>query len=240
MDLNTTIDIIIKDLNDVREIIDDLKDIPGVSALQVELAKSKCKTASDIIALLKNLPEIKTAVKQVRVAAEEPKTERKADIPDTKSALKSAEDARPPEKSKRTIPENHVSEVSPVTKDELKPIVKKAGEPSIIADQFSNMPESFNEALGSLKREDDMLEILKAKRVNSLAEAIGVNDKFLFIREIFDGNQESYEQAILKLESAGNLDNALSIILSYTGDNTENEAIHQLLDVIKRKLQSHE
>ena len=55
MDLNSTIDIIIRDLNEAREIIDDLKKYPGVPELQVELAKSKCKSASEIIALFKTL-----------------------------------------------------------------------------------------------------------------------------------------------------------------------------------------
>jgi hypothetical protein len=45
MDFNTTIDLIIKDLNEASEIIDDLKKYPGVPALQVELAKSKCRSA---------------------------------------------------------------------------------------------------------------------------------------------------------------------------------------------------
>jgi len=240
MDLNTTIDIIIKDLNDVRAIIDDLKEIPGVPALQVELAKLKCKTASDVIALLKILPEVKSAVKQVSTHAEEAKSERKTEIPEPKPSVKNAEEIRIPEKNKKSIPDKPIYDVPPVTKEASKPAVKKTGEPSIIADQFSNIPESFNEALGNLKHEDDVLEILKTKRVTSLAEAIGVNDKFLFIREIFDGNQGTYDQAITKLESAGNLDDALSIILSYTGDKTESEAIHQLLDLIKRKLLSHE
>lgn len=240
MDLNTTINIIIKDLNDVRDIIDDLKVIPGVPALQVELAKSKCKTASDVIALLKNLPEAKAAVMQVSVPVVETKSERKTEIPEIKTPAKPVEEVHTFEKGKKVAPENAVSDMSQVIKEESRLTVKKTGEPSIIADQFSNMPESFNESLGNLKHEDDVMEILKTKRVTSLAEAIGVNDKFLFIREIFDGNQGTYDQAILKLESAGNLDDALAIILSYTGDNTENEAIHQLLDVIKRKLLSHE
>ena len=45
MDFNATIDLIIKDLNDASAIIDDLKKYQGVPALQVELAKSKCKSA---------------------------------------------------------------------------------------------------------------------------------------------------------------------------------------------------
>jgi hypothetical protein len=55
MDFNATIDLIIRDLDEAREIIDDLKRYPGVPALQVELAKSKCKSAGEVIALLKNL-----------------------------------------------------------------------------------------------------------------------------------------------------------------------------------------
>ena len=53
MDFNATIDLIIKDLNEASEIIDDLKKYPGVPALQVELAKSKCRSAGEVIALLK-------------------------------------------------------------------------------------------------------------------------------------------------------------------------------------------
>jgi len=55
MDFNSTIDLIIKDLNEASEIIDDLKKYPGVPALQVELAKSKCRSAGDVIALLKSI-----------------------------------------------------------------------------------------------------------------------------------------------------------------------------------------
>src|SRR5450759_2007593 len=65
MDFNSTIDIIIKDLDDARAIIDDLKKYEGVPILQVELAKSKCKSAADIIALLKTMNDIVPAAKEV-------------------------------------------------------------------------------------------------------------------------------------------------------------------------------
>ena len=76
MDFNATIDLIIKDLNEACEIIDDLKKYPGVPALQVELAKSKCKSAGEVIALLKNMNLIPVRAepvqeKPVAVQAEE-------------------------------------------------------------------------------------------------------------------------------------------------------------------------
>ena len=209
MDLNSTIDIIIKDLNEAREIIDDLKKYPGVPELQVELAKSKCKSASEVIALFKNL--------QAKIT--------------------------PPVQDKPQVKETVVTvipEVNPVAREETVQTVKKPAESGIIADQFSNRPESFNEKLGNLKHDEDVLEILKTKPLSSLDEAIGVNDKFLFIREIFDGKTESYNQAIEKLESVGSLSDAMAVIMSYTGENTGNEAVKQLLDIIKRKFLAHE
>jgi hypothetical protein len=126
------------------------------------------------------------------------------------------------------VVETHISEASPEAKEKPEQTLKKSGEAAIIADQFSNRPESFNEKLGSFKHQDDVLEILKTKPLISLDEAIGVNDKFVFIREIFDGNAELYSQVIVKLETVGSLADARAVVMSYAGENTENEAIKQL------------
>ena len=55
MDFNATIDLIIKDLKEASDIIDDLKKYPGVPVLQVELAKMKCRSAGEVIAILKDI-----------------------------------------------------------------------------------------------------------------------------------------------------------------------------------------
>lgn len=233
MDLNATIDIIIKDLNEAREIIDDLKKYPGVPELQVELAKSKCKSASEVISIFKNLLNKPVpAREEITVVPEEVRHEKVPEKPDPVVHF--------PGKDNIEVVEMHRPEASQEAKDKPVHPFKKPVESQIIADQFSNRPESFNEKLGSLKHEDDVLEILKTKPLLSLNEAIGINDKFLFIREIFDGDPELYNQAIMKLESVGSLADARAVIISYTGENTENEAIKQLLDLIKRKFPSNE
>jgi len=233
MDLNSTIDIIIKDLNEARDIIDDLKKYQGVPELQVELAKSKCRSASEVIALLKT-HEVKTPP-----AAEE-RTKAAEEIPVQEESEKPGFVIPEPPLNTGGISEAPVSEVLPASKEETIPPVKKPVEQAIIADQFSNRPESFNEKLGSMKHEEDVLEILHAKPLSSLNEAIGINDKFLFVREIFNGDHESYHQAISKLESVGTLSDALAVIMSYTGEKSSDEAVKQLLDLIKRKFPSHE
>jgi hypothetical protein len=203
MDFNATIDLIIKDLEEAGKIIDDLKKYPGVPALQVELAKSKCKSAGEVIALLKTMSDNMFLVK---------------------------------EESKKEVIPIEITTLPIVEMEGSKKIRKKVAESNIIADNFSHLSNRFNEQLGVQKGEEDVSAILKTKPLSNLSEAIGVNDRFLFIREIFNGNKDAYTQAISRLDNAESLSDARAVIMSYTGDNNENEAVKQLLDLVKRKL----
>lgn len=198
MDFNTTVDLILKDLNEAREIIDDLKNYPGVPVIQIELAKSKCKSAGEVIALLK--------------------TSKREEVIKT-PAVKTPPPA--PAKQKVVIPE-------------IKP------EESVrIGDTFG-LTDRLNEQMGSMRDDDNVSDILKTKPLNNLADAIGVNDKFLFIREIFNGNPESYEQAITRLDNAASYSDAQQVLNSYTGSVKETGVVKQLLDLVKRKFPADE
>jgi hypothetical protein len=222
MDFNSTVDLIIRDLNEARDIIDDFRNYPGIPELQVELAKSKCKSAAEVIALLKNFQSpSKTDSKEVPV--------------DQASFAKESPDVKVSysPRSKARIPKNEVRSQKPLT-------VSRTPDAGIIADTFSHLPTSLNEQLGNLRDDDDVIEILKGKPLANLSEAIGVNDKFLFIRELFNGNPESYEQAIARLNDAENASDAKAIIMSYTGNKEETEASRQLLELVKRKFPADE
>jgi len=239
MEINSTIDIIIKDLNEAREIIDDLKKYPGVPELQVELAKAKCKSAAEVIALFKSLH---VSAFQNRVS--EPARAEESHQVKEEEPVKPVREYHPPvieHKVAEVVAKPEPEIIQPASEPSVRttPVSKKLSETAIIADQFPK-PASFNEELGSHKHSDDVLEIIRTLPLSSLSEAIGINDKFLFIREIFNGNQDIYNQALQKLESAGNLSDARAIIAGYTGEDNENEAVKQLMDLIKRKFPTHE
>lgn len=230
MDFNTTLDIIIKDLREAREIIDDLKNYPGVPAIQVELAKSKCKSAEEIIALLKTMKkeyqgshgeEVVDVVKVVKVV----------EVAEVVKVEEVISEMKPP-----------VTEMFVIEEEEgvLGKSKNKPAETNIIADKFSSMPETFNEQHGNRNFEHDNSVSLKSRPVSNLTEAIGINDKFLFVREIFNGDQLSYNEAIVKLNNVENLADAKAVIMSYTGESDENSAVKQLLVLVKRKLPADE
>jgi len=204
MDFNTTIDLIIKDLNEASEIIDDLKKYPGVPALQVELAKSKCRSAGDVIALLKSIGDV---------------------IPVRNEKVQEKEKEPEPKKSEITASEK--SEV-------------KVSETFILADKFTSSSDLYEEQSANKKGEKDLSDHLKVKSITKLSDAIGISDKFLFMGEIFNGNKEAYAQAIARLDKSETLEDATAIIMSYTDQDTENEAVGQLLELVKLKLSVNE
>ncbi len=209
MDFNKTVDLIIRDLEEAREIIDDMKNYPGVPVIQIEMAKSKCRNAAEVIALLKdkqNSP--KTEVRSQKSAAGSPKKDYENPEPEI------------------TTNEPEAGDRTPVA--------------GIVADTFENLPDSLNEKLGSLRDDNDVPDYLKSKPLTNLSHAIGINDRFLFIRELFSGNSESYSQAIIKIDEAKSLSDAKTLVLSYTGDKSESEAGKQLLDIVKRKFPGDE
>lgn len=209
MDFNSAVDLIIKDLGEASKIIDDLKKYSGVPEFQIELAKSKCKSAADVISTLKSTDAIQVDKK--------------------------------PEKEPEPVPEQHPAQEL-VSDFEIEEPVKtyKETESSIFADTFSQQPGTVHDQIGGRIEDGDLLGSIRYKHVVTLSEAIGVNDKFLFIREIFNGSPETYNQAITRLDDTSSFDDAKAVIMSYAGEIKENGAASQLLELMKRKFPGNE
>jgi hypothetical protein len=264
MDFGSNIDLIIRDLTEVCEIIDDLKHYHGVPSFQVEIAKSKCRSAAELIALLKTMKEpepLNEAVKTVPPHVTESKQEEPKKILAESPAVITMDESIPIEaniveitKDKIAVPELHTSakilhesekaEISakPAKTEKSSPRKdsEKISEAPMIADRFSPVSNSLYEQIGSQISADDLTDIIKAKPVSSLTEAIGLSDKFLFISELFNGDKDAYQHAISKLDSAENYADARAFLMSLSEKGEETEAIKQLLMIVKRKHPSNE
>ena len=232
MDFNTTLELIIKDLNEACKIIDDFKSYPGIPELHVEFAKAKCKSSAEIIALLKkdeNLAQ-KPVPEDKKLTEKEILTIEEIIVEENKTPVKAIEKQPTKEPVKEV-------EAEPSTEKDIKTRQKPS---SIIADNFIDMSARINEQLGNRKSKDDVTEIIKSKPISSLRNAIGLNDKFLLIRELFDGDKGKYEQAIARLEETAFIDDAKAIISEYINPDDENEAMVLLIDLLKRKLNTDE
>jgi hypothetical protein len=64
---------------------------------------------------------------------------------------------------------------------------------------MGSQPESLNDKLKQGKTE--LVEVLKETPVKDLRKAVGINDRFLFINELFRGDESMYERCIKTINS---------------------------------------
>ena len=117
---------------------------------------------------------------------------------------------------------------------------------------FGNMTEKEDagfeldtpETLGDkLQQEEDhsLAAKLQHSTVKDLRKAIGINEKFLFVNELFGGSMEKYNKSIENLNDLKTLNGALIYMNELRIElqwNSNNEAYKKLLELVHRKYEA--
>lgn len=98
---------------------------------------------------------------------------------------------------------------------------------------------SIAEVLHQSGDKDLILTHLKLKPIQDLKSGIGLNEKFLFIRELFENDHQAYAQAVDALNSRENIEDAEAYIakelLPRYGWELEKEALLNFLHLVLRR-----
>jgi hypothetical protein len=122
---------------------------------------------------------------------------------------------------------------------EPAPVQEEAAEKSkspateIIAEKFS-AESSINENLAE-QRGKELDPKLIGPPIDSISRNIGINDRFLIIRELLDGDTEKFTNLLAHLEGAGSYQNAVGVLEAQFPGSMEHEGIEILTGLIKRR-----
>ncbi len=86
------------------------------------------------------------------------------------------------------------------------------------------------------KMVDDTAPMPAMNRINDLRKAIGLNDRFLMIRDLFAGDAARYEDTIDTLNEFDDLDECMIYIVENFAWNPDSEGAKMLVSLIERKL----
>lgn len=121
-------------------------------------------------------------------------------------------------------------------------------EPVVIGDMTDHDDAGFEleqpETVGERYQqgqEETVGERLQHSSVRDLQSAIGINDKFLFVNELFGGSMEKYNRSIENLNDLKTLNGALIYLNELRIElqwNSSNEAYKKLLELVHRKFES--
>ncbi|HSA04806.1 MAG TPA: hypothetical protein P5145_04350 [Tenuifilaceae bacterium] len=206
-----------------------------------KLAKAyDCLLTGQLVSVeIKHTEPVKSVAKNI-----EPVVERQQPKIDTVIAVESEKIAKPTisEKKEEVVvekpkPEPQKPSVIPSAKLEetLKPEQTDHAQGEILAEKFQGKQKFRNEIIAEHTTKLDMSTKLQNKPIGDLTKAIGINDKFLFIKELFNGDSARYSETISHLNSFADLNDAII----YLQDNFEwaesNEYAAKFIDLVRRK-----
>ena len=135
-------------------------------------------------------------------------------------------------------------EVKPAAKPIAEPVAKpKPVEIPVAKSIVEEKPQTLADAIPATQTLADVIaaptalaEEINNARVRSLRDGIGLNDKFLMIRDLFDGDSEAYEEAINVLDAMDTFDDCMIHIIENYAWNPDSEGSKFIMQLLERKL----
>jgi len=129
-----------------------------------------------------------------------------------------------------TVEETVAVEKSPAThKAKTQESVK-----AILADRFG-VTGTLGEKMSSSRKDEVVTSAMHSKPIADIAAAIGLNDKFYYIRELFSGDAAAYVDAVSRLNAAASIGEAMKILDESTVMGSDPAAQSSFVDVVRRK-----
>lgn len=107
----------------------------------------------------------------------------------------------------------------------------------VLGEVIASGSEAMNDVLGRQTAHEDVASRLQSRGLGGdLRHSIGINDRFMLIRNLFDGDSEAYAAMIARLDGFADLDEALLFLQENYRWDPDNEGLQLLVDLLERKL----
>lgn len=175
------------------------------------------------------MPEKQSPPKEIVIEKEKEISVEKVSEEETKPAAEKVEiDEKKPESTGESKPKPELTEET-VEKLPEKKVANDTGK--ILGDSFSK-EKSVNDLIDS---ENSNLEHKLSNRpVKSIKKSIGINDRFQYIRELFEGNTEKFIDAVAELDEKNNVNEAVDY-LKQNFKWQKNETSLKFINLVKRR-----
>lgn len=207
--------------------VEVIEEKPEVKVPEPEPVKAKVEAAPE--------PPVVEAKPEVK---EEPKPKKQPKVIEEKKEVIEKKEVVPPVVKEEPIV---VEKSKPEPKSEPKPVKEAAPveEPAkeILADKYSSQ-KSLNDLIAARKSDKSISSKMRQNPITNLKSAIGVNEKFIFVYELFGGNMNRFNEIVELLNTRSNLEDAivtLEEIKAEHGWDIENAAFQKLVDMVNRR-----
>lgn len=123
-----------------------------------------------------------------------------------------------------------IEEVDITVETPAKPMTEPK---TVLGDVINHDVQTLADTLSMQKK--TVLDITHGEHLTDLRKAIGVNDKFLIIRDLFNGNAAAYQVAIDELNKFEDLDDCMIHIAENYDWNPNSDGAKFIMELLERK-----
>ncbi len=169
-----------------------------------------------------------------------PETEEESNVSD-ETILSKFEESK---ETLETVQQEIINEATPQTPPRNTEQPKSTTQRSLFETNEKSV-ESLGESLGKniISKHESMttnhnnnhiVGKIQSKPINDIKAAISLGDRFLFIKELFNGNADDFNQTIQQLNNQLDFDTAKTLLDNRNWDN-ENETVKFFYSIVQRK-----
>jgi hypothetical protein len=250
MDNNKLIHILQRDIGELDELIREIRQTGRYDALDMEFLQTRISGIRHILEIAGDVKQPEREItpgpekpKPVSVALPEKKVQPVKPLLRDKQVMKEVVSVAPPKETIATHTEAPIPVPQPVEETVAENIsamyTQEMGleeetfhpsEKQTLAEKFV-AGKSLNDLLFEKSKNDLKFSHMP---LSSLANAIGTNERFLFTRELFEGDMESFTETLQKLDTMNNIQEAAE----YLRENfkwKKSETSLWFIDLVKRR-----
>lgn len=151
---------------------------------------------------------------------------------------KPQQESCPPAPEPAATVHTHIPESTPVpNRTEPSSAFATEGKPRPVLGEVINAgSKTVGEAMAETPKHDITEKIVHSDHITDLNQAIGINDKFIMIRDLFNGDGARYDAAIAELNKFDNFDACLIHIASHYRWDPDSDGAKLLMEILSRKL----
>jgi hypothetical protein len=218
-----TINKIIGELDKVKTILQNINKTGHLPEIERDLILSKMRNIYEFLILIQ--PDFSSDDEIVKKEVGD--TSKKSKPEDTYDVVKEVE------KKEEVKPETTENVEVQLPKQEPYKIKEE-----ILIEKFQSTGNFVHDALTRYVDTFDISKKLQNQPLKDIYSAIGLNDKFLFTKELFNDDMDLYKFTIDKLNHSGNFNDAIQYIDSNFKWDFENNAVQKLLELVRRRFPS--
>jgi hypothetical protein len=235
MQYKNTYEAILIQLSEIQQQIALLSSEEPIRNIDLDLSLAKLRDIYDLMLSLRHEhPEMPNPILSEEPAPKEEfiKDEPAFIIEDNEDVYETYEFEPDPEEESPVIEKekNHTPKISKIKTESVQ------SDGSSLGEQFSSTRPTLHEELSTQVDNSDLANTLKNRPITNLSSAIGLNEKFEFINELFNGDKEEYEKTIEKLNIATNFNEAYNYLSTKLNWNMSSPMAQRILELIRRKL----